>query len=91
MCDIDPTKNPSNFGHGDPKLRLAGQEGAKIENAIKKTGCSDLNDLVNECHFEHKDWRKCTFEMKMFRDCMEKYKRRRDSAMSEQRRRGGGG
>lgn len=84
MCEIPPNgpNNLPNLGH-NPRIVLSDNPTDKVDRAIKSTGCSDLNNLVNECHFEHKDWRKCTFEMKMFKECMDKHKLQQNRRRSQ--------
>ena len=46
-----------------------------MEEAIKATGCEELNDKVLECYYEWKDWRKCAQEVKEFKECIEKHQK----------------
>lgn len=46
-----------------------------MEEAIKATGCEELNDKVLECYYEWKDWRKCSQQVKEFKECIEKYQK----------------
>jgi cytochrome c oxidase assembly factor 4 len=37
---------------------------------LTKLGCLELHYKVQDCYFDHKDWRKCTAEVKQFQECM---------------------
>ena len=69
MCEVPP-EGVSNHHR---RIILHDEEDDKVTAAIKKTGCSDLNEKVVECHYETKDWRKCINEVKAFKDCMDKF------------------
>jgi len=83
MCELPPDGSfPSgqrnNNGHRKPQILLANQlqDDDKATKAIKKSGCHEFNEMLLECHFETKDWRKCKYEMDLFKKCMEKNSRR---------------
>ncbi|RWS04135.1 cytochrome c oxidase assembly factor 4-like protein [Dinothrombium tinctorium] len=40
---------------------------------IKKTGCYRHHIQVQECMFEHRDWRQCQQQLKLFKQCMDRY------------------
>ncbi|XP_074605304.1 uncharacterized protein LOC141858456 [Brevipalpus obovatus] len=44
-----------------------------VTKAIKKTGCLQLHYDLQECMYEHRDWRICKPQVQTFRDCMEEY------------------
>lgn len=44
-----------------------------VDEMIKKTGCTEQHNAVQDCIFDHKDWRKCQSEVKDFKKCMDKY------------------
>lgn len=46
-----------------------------MEEAIRETGCEELNEQVLECYYEWKDWRRCSKEVKEFKECMERYQK----------------
>ena len=48
------------------------EEEDKLEAAIRKTGCSDENYAVQDCMFEHRDWRKCQSQVQAFKECIMK-------------------
>ena len=48
------------------------EEEDRMEAAIRKTGCSDENFAVQDCMFEHRDWRKCQKQVKAFKECIMK-------------------
>ena len=43
-----------------------------VDEAIKKSGCVNENNAIQECFYEHKDWRKCTKEVKAMKECWSK-------------------
>lgn len=57
------------YGH-NPRIILVDEEDDKVTRALKRTGCLDQSNAVNECHFETKDWRKCTEQLNAFKTCM---------------------
>jgi len=46
----------------------------KVEQHLTKIGCLELHYAVQECMFDHKDWRKCQDQVAEFRKCVEKAK-----------------
>ncbi len=46
-----------------------------VTSAIRKTGCYQFHEKLQECYIEKKDWRECTKEMQEFRQCMKKIQR----------------
>jgi cytochrome c oxidase assembly factor 4 len=46
-----------------------------VTSAIRKTGCYQFHEKLQECYIEKKDWRDCAKEMKEFRSCMQKIQR----------------
>ena len=54
----------------------------KLDAAIKKTGCSEENYAVQDCMFEHKDWRKCQLQVKAFKECIMKSNQRKTTSAS---------
>ncbi len=46
-----------------------------VTSAIRKTGCFQFHEKLQECYIEKKDWRSCTKEMQEFRQCMQKIQR----------------
>ena len=46
-----------------------------VTTAIRKTGCFQFHEKLQECYIEKKDWRNCTKEMQDFRLCMKNIQR----------------
>ena len=46
-----------------------------VTAAIRKTGCIEFHEKLQECYFDKKDWRQCAKEMQEFRQCMQKIQR----------------
>lgn len=46
-----------------------------VTSAIRKTGCFQFHEKLQECYIEKKDWRDCAKEMQEFRRCMQKIQR----------------
>ncbi|CAF1498244.1 unnamed protein product [Rotaria magnacalcarata] len=46
-----------------------------VTSAIRKTGCFQFHEKLQECYIEKKDWRHCSTEMQDFRRCMQKIQR----------------
>ncbi|RWS25710.1 hypothetical protein B4U80_02581 [Leptotrombidium deliense] len=44
-----------------------------FEKAIKSTGCYDKHVQLQDCMFEHRDWRVCQPHVKQFKECMATY------------------
>ena len=43
-----------------------------VTSAIRKTGCFQFHEKLQECYIDKKDWRQCSEEMQEFRRCMQK-------------------
>ena len=41
------------------------------ETLLEKSGCAKLHYALQDCYFEHNDWRKCQKEMQEFKKCVE--------------------
>lgn len=50
-----------------------------VDEMIKKTGCTEQHNAVQDCIFDSKDWRKCQTEVKKFKECMIKYNQNKKS------------
>lgn len=46
-----------------------------FEEMMKRTGCLELHYKVQDCMFEHRDWRQCRQQVDDFRVCFERFKR----------------
>lgn len=44
--------------------------------ALDETGCAHLNEMVQLCYYEKKDWRQCQKELDTFRKCYQEFERR---------------
>ena len=69
MCEI-----PSNLSAHDRKIReeKLEEEEDLVDKLLRKSGCTDEHNLVQECMVEHQDWRKCQKVLKDFQACINK-------------------
>ena len=42
-----------------------------VEKMLRKAGCLEKHYAVQECMFDHKDWRKCQDKVYDFKKCIE--------------------
>ena len=45
------------------------EEKDAYEVALEKSGCAKFHFALQDCYFEHNDWRKCKKEMEEFKKC----------------------
>jgi len=63
-------------GHNYAKKPVADEEDL-VDKLLRQTGCSDQNFAVQECMFEHRDWRKCQDSVRAMKECMAAYEARK--------------
>ncbi|KPM03909.1 hypothetical protein NH340_JMT02927 [Sarcoptes scabiei] len=51
-----------------------------LEEMLDRTGCKNQHFALQECMYEHKDWRKCQNLVNELRDCMRNYERLKHQA-----------
>ena len=76
------TSEPSSERVGGHKEQLELKTAVELdawEKAIASSGCADYHETLQDCYYEHNDWRKCTKEMLLFRECMSRQKRKETS------------
>lgn len=66
-ADLNKTKS-SNEPEVEKKEEEEEEEDPWISR-IRKGGCFNEHEKMQDCYYEHKDWRKCTLEMKQFKEC----------------------
>ncbi|TPX32156.1 hypothetical protein SmJEL517_g04714 [Synchytrium microbalum] len=68
-------------------------EDDEYTSRIKKTGCLEFHEKLQDCYYGKKDWRACKQEMADFRDCFDKYQQQSQASQAGQMREkiGGGG
>lgn len=59
------------------RLDHLSEERDTFEIALEKSGCSKFHYTLQDCYFEHKDWRKCQKEMAEFKKCTEEHNRKK--------------
>ena len=77
MATKDSTSpTPHHRRHPDPdkKLNDDNEERDPFDMRLEESGCSRYHYELQECYFEHNDWRKCQKEMKAFHECMQRNK-----------------
>jgi cytochrome c oxidase assembly factor 4 len=70
-----PSKDKSEKNQTSSSAAAAGDNNDDedhVTSAIRKTGCFQFHEKLQECYIEKKDWRSCTKEMQEFRRCMQK-------------------
>jgi len=55
--------------HKEKLENLSEEEKDSFEIAIEKSGCAKFHFALQDCYFEHNDWRKCSKEMAEFKQC----------------------
>nr|XP_027201609.1 cytochrome c oxidase assembly factor 4 homolog, mitochondrial-like [Dermatophagoides pteronyssinus] len=53
------------------------EEKDPIEEMLDRTGCKKTHISLQECMYEHKDWRKCQHLVNELRDCMLEYEKQK--------------
>ena len=48
------------------------EEKDMYEILLENSGCSKFHFSLQDCYFEHNDWRQCRKEMEEFKKCMSK-------------------
>ena len=68
------------------KLEQQSEEEKDVyETLIENSGCSRFHFALQDCYFEHNDWRKCQKEMAEFKQCMSEHSKQREKRSQEQR------
>ena len=55
--------------HKEKLEDLSEEEKDSFEMAIEKSGCAKFHFALQDCYFEHNDWRMCKKEMAEFKQC----------------------
>ena len=63
--------------HKERAENLTEEEEDLYETLIEKSGCAQYHYALQDCYFEHNDWRKCTKEMQEFKKCVDKQKKQK--------------
>lgn len=65
-------KPPHHQSHKEQLQNQAEEEKDAYETAIEASGCAKFHFALQDCYFEHNDWRKCRKEMDDFKLCVNK-------------------
>ncbi len=57
------------MAHKEKLENQSEEEKDLYEELIEKSGCAQFHFALQDCYFEHNDWRKCTKEMEEFKKC----------------------
>lgn len=57
--------------------QLTEEEKDSYEVALENSGCSQFHYALQDCYFQHKDWRKCKKEMAEFKECTDRQNKRK--------------
>ena len=72
------------MSHHKEKLEQQSEEEKDLyETLVENSGCSKYHFALQDCYFEHNDWRKCQKEMTEFRQCMSKQTQKTSKPSSE--------
>ena len=67
----DSSKSPPDAQSHKEKLQNQTEEEQDVyETLINKSGCAEFHFALQDCYFEHNDWRKCKKEMELFKMCV---------------------
>jgi cytochrome c oxidase assembly factor 4 len=72
----EPKRTTQLSGHNYAKKAVTDEEDL-VDKLLKQTGCAEQNFAVQECMFEHRDWRKCQDSVSAMKKCMEAYETRK--------------
>ena len=53
------------------------EEEDPFEMRVEKSGCAKFHYALQDCHYQHGDWRKCKKEMEDFKQCVDEQKRKK--------------
>lgn len=56
--------------HQDKLKDQTEEERDVYETVINKSGCAKFHFALQDCYFDHNDWRKCKKEMEAFKMCV---------------------
>ncbi len=70
-----PSKDKTEKNQASGKSDNNDDDEDQVTSAIRKTGCYQFHEKLQECYIEKKDWRNCSKEMQEFRQCMQKIQR----------------
>ncbi|XP_054153837.1 cytochrome c oxidase assembly factor 4 homolog, mitochondrial-like [Oppia nitens] len=57
----------------DRPVRSDNEEVDPLEAMLDKTGCKQHHYSLQDCMYEHRDWRKCQDLVQQLKDCMNRY------------------
>ena len=68
----DKTNNTDDFNvfNANANANANDEDGDPYITRIKNTGCFNQHELLQDCFWVKKDWRKCKNEMEQFKKCM---------------------
>lgn len=61
----------------DPESTRLEEIDDPVTKLLKESGCLRVNTELQECMFQHKDWRKCQSLVQALKECMEGYKQQK--------------
>ena len=64
-------------GHKEKLEAQTEEEKDEYEERIEKSGCAEYHYALQDCYFEHNDWRKCRKEMEDFKKCVAEQNKKR--------------
>ena len=64
--------SPHVQGHKEKLQNQSEEEKDLYETLIEQSGCAKYHFALQDCYFEHNDWRKCRKEMEEFKMCVNK-------------------
>ena len=67
------------------QAEAGGEEKDVYETLIENSGCSKFHFPLQDCYFEHNDWKKCQEEMAEFKQCMSEHGKQKKKGTQEQR------
>jgi cytochrome c oxidase assembly factor 4 len=66
--------------HKEKFEHLSEEEKDAYEIALEKSGCAKHHFVLQDCYFEHKDWRKCQQEMAELKKCTDEQSKLKETA-----------
>ena len=66
--------------HKEKFAHLSEEEKDSFELALEKSGCAKHHYALQDCYFEHRDWRKCKKEMEELKKCTDEQQKMKKEA-----------
>ena len=76
--------SPSNTSVVSAKEPDDKEEKDPLDEMLDRTGCKDIHHALQDCMYEHRDWRRCQPLVGELRQCMQKYEQSKQDGQRQQ-------